>query len=88
MVVRHSVDNIKLGTRRAANRSIPTVPNPSVDIPRIETFETLIERHPTLQHQGHVTVYLVIVTKSKYRQNAIVNYYHVEPISQSEKRCL
>jgi len=44
----HSINKIKLRAGRTADRPVPAVTNPPVNVPRVEAFKTLVQRNPTL----------------------------------------
>jgi len=44
----HAINEIELRAGRTADRSVPTVTNPPVNVPRVEALKTLIQWNPTL----------------------------------------
>jgi len=50
VVGRLSVHEVELSPRDTANRSVPTVADPSVEVTCVETLKALVERHPALDN--------------------------------------
>ena len=52
VVVCNSLDQVHLGTRDTADRSVPVVSDPHVQVPRVKVLKVLIERNEILQRES------------------------------------